>query len=78
MTEPGKTNGWSSAEQMVLYRLNQNDDAHEKLYDGINEIKETLAEMKGGSRAKTWLFSTVFPAIIAVSVALLTVLLTAP
>jgi hypothetical protein len=69
---PNSTNGWSKAEEMVMYRLNQNDEQHEK------EIKDILAEMRGKSKAQTWLFSTVFPAVISIGVALLTVFLVVP
>jgi hypothetical protein len=75
---PNSTNGWSKAEEMVMYRLNQNDEQHEKIFDGIEEIKDILAEMRGKSKAQTWLFSTVFPAVISIGVALLTVFLVVP
>ena len=70
-------NGWEKWGAHVLSELEENKAHHEKLHEGISDIKETLAEMRGESKARKWVWSVGLPLLIstvATGAALATVL----
>ena len=70
-------NGWEKWGAHVLSELEENKENHKQLHEGINDIKETLAEMRGEAKVKKWVWSVGLPLLIsmvATGAALATVL----